>query len=287
MVSGRGAPALRSHLLAGTVRHRRQRHTTYDFAHRLWYLALDLDEVDEVARRLWLLSVNRRNLLELRDADHMDGARSIREQVREQIEAAGLDPDGLSTTLIAYPRAAGYVFNPVSFYLCHDRGVSETAATLRLVLAEVHNTHAERVVYTFLPAPGRGEADPTFHGRQEKRMYVSPFIGSRARYDLSVREDASGLAIAIHEHEGADLALFAAVQLTRVPLTQRALLGLLLRDPLVPLKTTGLIFLHALRLKLRGVPWQRYCHPFGSDATNTEEVQPAATPGPKGTGGQT
>jgi uncharacterized protein len=257
-VSTGEAPALRSHLLAGTVRHRRRRHTTYDFTHRLWYLALDIDEIDEAARRLWVLSVNRRNLLELRDADHLRGDRPIREEIRGRIASAGLDPDALRTTLIAYPRVVGYVFNPVSFYLCHDRDTPESAAGLRLVLAEVHNTHGDRTVYIFLPSPGRRVPGPVFHAQEEKRMYVSPFIGREARYDLSVWEDADGLSIAIHEHEGAEASLFAAVRLARMPLTQRALWGLLLRDPLVPLKTTALIFLHAFRLWLRGVPWQRY-----------------------------
>ncbi len=266
-MSVRVTPALRSHLLTGTVRHRRRQHTIYDFTHRLWYLALDVDEIGEVARRLRVLSVNRRNLLELRDADHLSGDRPIRDGIRERIAVAGLDPDSLRTTLITYPRAAGYVFNPVSFYLCHDRDTPEAAATLRLVLAEVHNTHGDRVVYTFDPTPSPNEARRVFHGQQEKRMYVSPFIGSRAQYELSVWEDSDSLAIAIHEYEhteqrteqqGAEPTLFAAVRLTRVPLTQGALWRLLLRDPLVPLKTSALIFVHASRLWLQGLPWQRY-----------------------------
>ena len=64
--------ALRSHLLAGTIRHRRSRVTTYDFTHHVWYLALDLDELDAVDRCFCLLSVNRRNLLTLNDSDHLE-----------------------------------------------------------------------------------------------------------------------------------------------------------------------------------------------------------------------
>lgn len=246
-----GAGGLRSHLLAGTIRHRRDRHTTYDFTHRVWYLALDLDELPQVDRRLRLLSFNRRNLLELRDADHLErGHEGLRAAVDRRLATHGLDPAGMRVTLIAYPRVAGYVFNPVSFYLCHDQ-----AAVLRMVLAEVHNTHGDREVYEFLPA---GEGGPVFRGAQDKRMYVSPFIAPDARYELLLWEDAERLSISIREAEGGEPALFARLQARRLPLTNRTMLRLLARDPLVPLKTSALIFWHAVRLWWRGVPWRRY-----------------------------
>ena len=156
----------------------------------------------------------------------------------------------MRVTLIAYPRVFGYVFNPVSFYLCHD-----AADTLCAVLAEVHNTHGDREVYEFLPVTGGG---PVFKGAQAKRMYVSPFIAPDARYELFVRDDDEHLTITIREHEGDEPVLLAQLQARRVPLTNRNLLRLLAGDPLVPLKTSALIFWHAIRLWWRGVPWHRY-----------------------------
>ncbi|MGE3855472.1 MAG: DUF1365 domain-containing protein [Dehalococcoidia bacterium] len=256
-MSGPGPAEPRSHLLAGTIRHRRDRHTTYDFTHHVWYLALDLDELPEVDRRLRLLSLNRRNLLELRDADHLDPARGegLRAGVDRRLAALGLDPARTRVTLVAYPRVLGYVFNPVSFYLCHDR----EGGALRLVIAEVHNTHGDREVYDFLPA---GEGGPVFRGVQDKRMYVSPFIAPEARYELLAWEDANSLAITIREAEtageAAEAALFARLQVRRRPLTDGQVLRLLARDPLVPLKTTALIMWHAVRLWARGVPFRRY-----------------------------
>jgi len=256
-VSGSAPARLRSHLLAGTIRHRRDRFTTYDFTHDVWYLALDLDELPEVDRRLRLLSFNRRNLLELRDSDHLDRNNDgLRGAIDRRMRVHDLDPARMRVTLIAYPRVVGYVFNPVSFYLCHDE-----ARVLRLVLAEVHNTHGDREVYDFLPG---GEGGPVFHGTQDKRMYVSPFIAPDARYELLVWEDADRLSITIREAEveaeagGLEPALFARLQARRLPLTNRNMLGLLARDPLIPLKTSALIFWHAVRLWWRGVPWRRY-----------------------------
>jgi DUF1365 family protein len=243
--------SLRSHFLVGTIRHRRTRITTYEFTHRVWYLALDLDEQDEVERSLRLLSLDRRNLLELRTADYLDDAASgLRAAIDARLAALGLEPDTLQVTLITYPRVLGYVFNPVSFYLCYG-----TAHTLRAVLAEVHNTHGEREVYHFLPDTTGGFV---FQGQQQKRMYVSPFIAPDARYRLLVHEDGDDLDITIREDEADDLVLVAQLKLHRVPLTNRALLRLLAADPIVPVRTSALIFWHAIRLWLRGVPWRRY-----------------------------
>ena len=242
---------LRSHFLVGTIRHRRSRVATYDFTHHVWYLALDLDERAAVHRRLPLLSFNRRNLLELRDVDHLEGdGEDLRTSVSRGLESHGFDPAQMRVTLISYPRILGYVFNPVSFYLCHD-----AAGTLRAVLAEVHNTHGDREVYDFLPVAGGG---PVFKGAQDKRMYVSPFIAAAARYELLVREDDEQLAVTIREDEGDEPVLVAQLQVRRVPLTNRSLLRLLASDPLMPLKTSVLIFWHAIRLWRRGVPWHRY-----------------------------
>lgn len=243
--------SLRSHFLVGTIRHRRRRITTYEFAHRVWYLALDLDEQDVVERSLRLLSLDRRNLLELRTADYLDPAASgLRVAIDARLAALGLEPDALHITLITYPRVLGYVFNPVSFYLCYG-----AEHTLRAVLAEVHNTHGEREVYDFLPEATGGFA---FQGQQQKRMYVSPFIASDARYRLLVHEDGDDFAITIREDEADDLVLVAQLKVRRVPLTNRTLLRLLAADPIVPVKTSALIFWHAIQLWVRGVPWHRY-----------------------------
>ena len=268
---------LRSHFMVGTIRHRRARVTTYDFTHHVWYLALDLNERTKVNRALPLLSFNQRNLLELRDVDQLDGGSDgLRAEVSRRLLSHGFDSTQMRVTLIAYPRVFGYVFNPVSFYLCHD-----AADTLCAVLAEVHNTHGDREVYDFLPHASGG---PVFKGAQDKRMYVSPFIAADAHYQLVVREDDEHLAITIRENACDELVLVVQLQVRRLPLTNRNLLRLLARDPLVPLKTSALIFWHAIRLWWRGFPWHRYRrNPDQADRPTTEttmyrrrEVSPEA-----------
>jgi DUF1365 family protein len=170
---------MRSHLLEGTVRHLRTRPSRYRLEHGVFYLALDLDELDEVADRLRLLGRNRRNVVEFRDRDHwLPAATDVRASVHGHLRAQGYDPTEWRITLVAYPRVAGHVFNPASFYLCRD-GSGE----LVLVIVEVHNTFGDRHLYTLpleqTPAAHVGRMAKAFTCRRSSPSTPATRSGSR------------------------------------------------------------------------------------------------------------
>jgi DUF1365 family protein len=247
---------MRSHLLEGTVRHRRARPTVYALEHDVYYLALDLDELDLVDDGLRLLARNRRGILEFRDRDHWpEPATDLRATVHGFLRGLGEDPTGWQITLVTNPRTFGYVFNPASFYLCRD-----TAGVLRLVLVEVHNTHDERHLYPLRPAtaPAAERVDAPFVASMSKDFYVSPFIDIDGRYTVHVADRSSELRIAIAlRQDGAQL-LATSLVLARRPLRDRTIARMLLRHPLVTLTTIGRIHWHAWRLWRRGIPFQRH-----------------------------
>lgn len=263
-------PTLRSHLLTGTVRHRRAGDVSYALEHEVDYLALDLDELDLVDRSFRTVGRNRRTLLEFRDRDHWpEPAADLRATVHGHLRAEGVDPTGWRITLVAYPRVLGYVFNPASFYLCRDpQGV------LRIVIVEVHNTHLERHLYTLRRAEralpiGPGEEagrasedgqDPPdrFRAGMDKAFYVSPFLDMEGRYNVHVQDGPSRLRIAIDERHDGRHVLSASLVLERRRLTDRAVVRRFLANPLVTHKTMALIHWHALRLWRLGVPFRRH-----------------------------
>ena len=240
---------MRSHLVRGKVRHRRRRPFVYEMEHDVFYLALDLAELGDVGR-LRLLSRNGRNAFSFHDADHwVRGEGDLEASVHSHLRSEGWEPDGWRITLIAYPRVLGHVFNPASFYLCRD-GSGE----LRTVIVEVHNTHGERILYTLRP-DRRG----TVHtAAMPKEMYVSPFISMDASYVLHVRDEADRLQIVINESEHGEPLLQASLALTRLPLTDANLLRMLVRYPLVTVKTIVMIHWHAFRLWRRGAKFHSH-----------------------------
>jgi DUF1365 family protein len=259
---------MKSHLLVGRVSHRRAGTPAYALEHAVWQLALDLEELDLVDRRLRLLSRNRRNVVEVRDSDHLpEPAADLARDVRATLARLGLDARSLAITLVTNPRILGYVFNPASFYLCRDR------ERLVAVLVEVHNTHGERHLYPLVPSPG--DPPDRIRAGMPKAFYVSPFLGMDAEYRVHVRDDPDRLVIAIEEREGDERRLGTSLVLERRSLTDRALLGMLIRRPLMTQRTTAWIHWHALKLWLRGAPFHRHRDASGprpADAPTSNEA---------------
>lgn len=241
---------MNSHLLEGKVTHRRTRPFTYRLDHAVFYVALDLGELDEAARTLRLVSRNRRNVLSFRDGDHLDPpAVDLAARIGQHLRDDGVEPDGWQVTLVTSLRVFGYVFNPASFYLCHN-----AVGELRVVIVEVHNTHCERHLYTL-----RTERRGAWHvASMAKAFYVSPFIEMEGRYAVRVRDDPDGLRIGIDESQDGETVLHTSLVLARVPLTDRSVARMLVRHPFVTQKTIAAIHLHAWRLWRRGARFHRH-----------------------------
>jgi DUF1365 family protein len=228
-----------SSLYEGELVHvRRDRWAARRFTHRLYYVALDLDDLP----RLRLLSFDRANLFSLRRQDHdtgwADGARAaLRRHGR---------PDPARIELITQLRTFGYVFNPVSFYLAYDaRGALESA------IAEIHNTYGARHAYVL--------AAPDF--ACTKDFLVSPFIQGDAHYRFrfgDAHPDAPRLDIAVDVLRPDGERIFhARLRGDRNPLDDRSLLAAAIRHPLMPVQVIGLIHYQALRLHWQRVPYRR------------------------------
>jgi DUF1365 family protein len=237
---------MRSHLLEGKVRHHRRRPFAYQLEHDVYYFALDLSELDEVAASIRMVSRNRPNVVTLRDRDHLlPPAADIDAAIRQHLRTEGADPDGWRITLVTNLRVFGYVFNPASFYLCRDM-----SGQLQVVIIEVHNTHGERHLYTLRP-----EHHGSAHlAAMDKGFYVSPFIDMVGRYSVLVRDDPASLRITIDERQGGEPLLSTSVTLRRVRLTDRTLARMLVRHPFMTQRTMGLITWHGIRLWRRGAP---------------------------------
>ena len=69
-----GSGVVKSALYTGTLMHVRRGPTRHVFRYPVSYWLFDLDELPELQRRIRLFSVNRTNVVSLRDRDHFDGA---------------------------------------------------------------------------------------------------------------------------------------------------------------------------------------------------------------------
>lgn len=143
---------LNSALYRGRVMHRRLRPKIHELNYRVFWLLLDLSEIDDVDGRLRLFSRNRFNLLSFHDKDYGDGSGGLRPQVDAWMAQAGIDLAGGPVRLLTMPRVLGYVFNPISIYYCH-----RPDGRLAAMVYEVTSTFGIRHAYV-IPIPIEDQA---------------------------------------------------------------------------------------------------------------------------------
>ncbi|MEQ9113472.1 MAG: DUF1365 family protein [Miltoncostaeaceae bacterium] len=268
---------VRSALYEGTVLHRRSQPAEHVLSHRVCFYAIDLDEVAVLARRLRLFGHNRRAPFSLHDEDHAGRTdRPIKENVLALLAGHGIDTGGGRVVMVTNLRTFGYVFNPVSFFFCHD-----AAGPLAAVVAEVANTYGERHLYVLPAAEARAGRGGKLTWERDKRMHVSPFFGLDQRYRFILTEPGDTIRLAVGVDEGEDHVLWAEQTGTARPLSDAALVRALVRHPLMAQRVMGLIHWHALRLWLKRVPFHRlprFRPGEGSlhEPTDTESIRPAA-----------
>lgn len=232
-------------LYRGIVRHTRVKPRTIALRHRCFWLALDIDKIEEATTGLWLLSHNRANILGFYDRDHGDGSgKKLREQVESLLSQAGIANKPAKIVLFCMPRVLGYGFNPISLYLCSDE-----SNNLQAIVYEVHNTFGERHSYV---APVQ-----IVNGRivqsADKAFYVSPFMDMDLSYTFKLELRDSKLLLAISAKDAEGPLIFTSLAANQTELTNFSLLTAWLAHPLLTLKVISAIHFHAARIWFKGI----------------------------------
>ena len=241
----------RPQLCLGHVMHRRLRPAVNAFVYPVFYVQLPVRDL--AAANCGIFSVDKPNLLSFRSEDHgpRDGS-PLLPWIENLLRQHGLPADG-DIMLQTFPRVLGYVFNPVSFWYCHDR-----SGALIAILAEVNNTFGG--TYSYLLHRGGQVLRDGEEMTATKLFHVSPFNevegGYRFRFQL---QRAVQLARIDYDDAEGELLLTSISGKPR-DWSAAALLGAFLRMPFLTLGVIARIHWQALKLWLKGVPF-RGAHP--------------------------
>lgn len=269
-------PNFHSAIYAGDLMHHRLRPKQHRLRYSIFYLLLDLDEIDALANTLRLFSHNRFNLFSIHDRDHGDGsAGSARDKVERHLRGAGVEVGG-PIRLLTMPRILGYAFNPINVYFCHRKD-----NTLCAIFYEVSNTFGQRHSY-LIPVPV-GAVEPI---RQESRksLYVSPFMNTDMTYSFVVTPPGESLAVAVTGHDAQGPLIIAKLATARRALTDAALIRLFITHPLLTTKVIVGIHWEALLLWLKGVRLQHRPLPPDGPVTIGHDLKSPAPSVEKGSG---
>ena len=231
--------------------HRRLRPAQNAFVYPVFYVQLPLRHL--AAARCALFSIDRRNLLSFHAQDHgpRDGS-PLLPWIEGLLCAHGLPHDG-EIVLQTFPRVLGFVFNPVSFWYCHDRD-----GRLIAILAEVNNTFGGTHSY-LLHRGGAALADGA-ELRADKRFHVSPFNEVEGGYRFRFALERAVQVCGIDYDDAQGEVLLTAISGKPRAWSAMALLKAFARMPFLTLGVVVRIHWQALRLWLKGVPF-RGAHP--------------------------
>lgn len=182
---------MNSRLLSCRVRHERTWPKAHRFEYPLYTYLLDVDELDELDRKLRLFGHNRVRLASVHDADYLeDGPGTVRDKLSRLLKPQGMALTAHDTVLVATSaRFLNYVFNPVSFYWIFRDGKHLGC------VAEVNNTFGEKHVY---PLPGAGDtAGFPARYRADKAFHVSPFFDRSGEYRFRFGDVRHGLDVTV------------------------------------------------------------------------------------------
>jgi uncharacterized protein len=236
----------------GRVMHRRSAVAEHRFVYPVAFLRVPFSQLQSGRRWGGVFGINRAALFSLHERDH--GARDgspLLPWICNLLAEQGAVFELGEVVLQAFPRVCGYVFNPVSFWFCHDSN-----GQLRAVLCEVNNTFGEIHNYLLRHADLR----PIVSGEVlegKKVFHVSPFFSVKGNYRFRFLAQPHQAGANIEYQENGQLALLAHVGGRAQALSAVRLLGALLRFPFMTLGVMVRIHWHALQLWRKGAVFHR------------------------------
>ena len=231
------------------VMHKRLFPKVNGFVYKIYYLVLPLSKLHKNITTK-NLAINKFGLLSFFEKDHGGRDGKCENWIRNTLKQHSLNEIVDEIVLVSMPRVMGYVFNPVSFWLCLD-----DKQNIRAVLCEVNNTFDE--THSYLCTHEKGEIikeDDIIEAI--KLFHVSPFLKREGKYQFrfSLKENKLGIWIDFYNEEGKKQLITSLIG-NLEPMTKSSLRKTFFKHPLVTLKTIFLIHWQAIKLISKGIKY--------------------------------
>ena len=239
-------PIVHSCIYQGEVFHQRFTPCEHKFSYKIFFLAIDFDELPQLAQVGRIFKTDRFAPLRFFAPDYLGNKTTISKQDiwNKVIELGGQDLHG-RVLFVGQMRCFGLYFSPINTYYCYDE-----RGECRYLLAEVSNTPWNERHYYLINLQTEQMSEKAFH--------VSPFMDLEMKYHWRIKPPSTHLSLSIESrtHAAEDDKFFRAnIAMTRQAFNNKNLLKNVLSIPMMTLKTVVGIYWQALKLYAKGVPY--------------------------------
>jgi uncharacterized protein len=235
--------------------HNRLEPKKHRFHYNVFMFYIDLDELNELPKKLLLVSRNRFNYFSFKDKEHLqlpidkpDASKNVKQHITDYLKQNGIERIG-KIMLLTNLNVLGYNFNPVSFYFCFDEKDEPLCC-----VAEISNTFREMKPF-FLGKETFKENK--FCLNTTKHFYVSPFIDHDTNFEFNLAVPGEKLNIRIDDLKDGNRFFISTLTGTKKELTNLNLFWYSIRFPFITLKVITLIHWNALLLWLKKIHYHK------------------------------
>ncbi|MGB0924568.1 MAG: DUF1365 domain-containing protein [Pseudoalteromonas shioyasakiensis] len=237
---------MNSAIYVGDVRHRRFAVKEHHFKYPLYMMWVDLAKPDELNGVHPWLGLSGFKALKFNQSDYFnyqtDMQLPLKQRALNKIKELGIGDEFAHVFMLGQVRCLGIYFSPVNFFFFQTGHGDFTH-----MLAEVSNTPWNERHYYVVPL----EKKVNF----KKVFSVSPFMNLDMNYHWHIRMNSDNTMIHIENKKDDTLLFDATLRLQKHPLTKEQVSAVLKQFPAMTLSIFKGIYLHALKLFCKRVPF--------------------------------
>jgi len=249
-------------IIRGKIMHNRFYPKKNYFSYNSIYICFPISKIENLKKTLF--SLNRFNLFSFYNIDY--GAKN-KQNIKNWIYKILKDNNINNITeivLVTHPRVLGYVFNPVSFWLCFDH-----KNNLIAVLNEVSNTCRQK--HSYLCFKNNHELIKSEEWlKAKKKFYVSPFMEIEGEYNFRF-DFINNVSFFINYLVDDKLKLSTSLKCDFQKFNNRNLFLNFIKFPFFTLKTIFLIHYQALKLYFKSIEYYKCPEKLKDNITISDE----------------
>ena len=231
---------MQSTLQLGRVFHKRIFPHSYQFEYKTLSILINLDELSNI-NKLFLFSINSFNLFSFFFKNHGERNENNNPKnfILKNIVKKFKDNRNYTIYLYCTPAFLGYVFNPISIYLCKNDNNE-----IKYICYEVKNTHHEQHCY-FIKIKKNSKK---INSELKKKFYVSPFLEMKLKYKFYLLNNKNNFLLNINVYKKNKIILKTGISSKPFTLSSISLLYNLVSNIFFAQKI--MIFIHYQAIKI-------------------------------------